>query len=497
MGKQAMKVKTDYYAILGVSRSATAQEVKSAHRALVQSLHPDVVQDDTEVEQFHRVQEAYEILSDPEKRAAYDRQQAEAGFTEEPAISLQVTLSHHSLPCLNEDQALYALLEITPSPNIETRRLPLNLCLVLDRSTSMQGLRLQRVKEATNYIIDYLDDEDTLSLVTFSDRAEVVLPGQCLVDRVRIKAQVSAIRSSGGTEIFQGLRAGLRELERARGSNTVNHLILLTDGQTYGDEDNCLLAADRASRHQVGISTMGIGQDWNDKLLDEIALRSGGTSAYIDSAAKVTSFFRDKIHSLVNVFARELRYTLRLGAGVRLKDSFRVSPYIACLQEREGGFYLGQLNADAPTVVVMEFIIAPRPPGSHRLFHLELVGDVPVLGRQHERIKREIDVRFAPTRELEETVPPRIVSALGKLSIFKMQEKTMDDLERGQVEQASQRLETMATRLLNIGELELAKAALLEAGRLSRTGHLSPEGRKKIRYGTRSLSLLPKEVRGD
>jgi len=84
-----------------------------------------------------------------------------------------------------------------------------------------------------------------------------------------------------------------------------------------------------------------------------------------------------------------------------------------------------------------------------------------------------------------------------KLAIFKMQEKTMDDLERGQVEQASQRLETMATRLLNIGELELAKAALLEAGRLSRTGHLSPEGRKKIRYGTRSLSLLPKEVRGD
>jgi hypothetical protein len=52
----------------------------------------------------------------------------------------------------------------------------------------------------------------------------------------------------------------------------------------------------------------------------------------------------------------------------------------------------------------------------------------------------------------------------------------------------------MATRLLNIGENELAKAALLEAGRLTRTGHLSPEGRKKIRYGTRGLSMLPKEI---
>ncbi|MBC7251508.1 MAG: VWA domain-containing protein [Anaerolineae bacterium] len=491
-----MTSEADYYAVLGIGKSAKDQEIEEAYRALRDSLQPEVAEGGAP-EQLQRLQEAYEVLSDPKKRAAYDRWRAQEDLAGEPAINLQVVLSHSNLSCLDEDQALYALLEITPSPHIEVRRLPLNLCLVLDRSTSMQGLRLQRVKEATHYIIDYLDDDDILSLVTFSDRAEVVLSGERLVDRARVKAQVSAIRSSGGTEIFQGLQAGLRELERARGSDTVNHLILLTDGQTYGDEDKCLLAADRASRHQIGISTMGIGQDWNDKLLDEIAQRSGGTSAYIDSAAKVTSFFRDKVHSLVNVFARELRYTLTLGEGISLKDSFRVSPYIARLQEREGGFHLGQLTTDEPMVILLEFLIAPRPPGRHRLFQLELVGDVPVLGRQSERIKREVDVRFAPTRELEETVPPRIVSALGKLAIFKMQEKTLDDLERGEVEQASQRLETMATRLLNIGELELAKSALLEAGRLARTGHLSPEGRKKIRYGTRSLSLLPKEVTRD
>ena len=497
MGVPAMAVETDYYTVLGVSRSATAQEIQKTYHALARRLHSEATQDVTLAEQFRRVQEAYKVLSDPEKRLEYDRQQAGDKMAGEPAINLQVTLSHRSLPCLDEDQMLYAMIEITPSPHIEMRRLLLNLCLVLDRSTSMQGLRLQRVKEATHYIIDYLNDEDILSIVTFSDRAEVVLSGQRLDDRVRIKALVSAIRSSGGTEIFQGLQTGLIELERVRSPEMINHLILLTDGQTYGDEEKCLLAADRASRHQIGISTMGIGQDWNDKLLDEIALRSGGTSAYIDSAAKVISFFRDKVHSLVNVFARELRYTLEFGEGVRLKDSFLVSPYIARLQEREGGFHLGQLSADTPTVILLECLISPKLPGLHRLFQLELVGDVPVLGRQSERIKREVEVNFAPTRELEETVPPRIVSALGKLAIFKMQEKTMSDLERGQVEQASQRLETMATRLLNIGELELAKSALLEAGRLARSGHLSPEGRKKIRYGTRSLSLLPKEVKGD
>jgi Ca-activated chloride channel family protein len=86
---------------------------------------------------------------------------------------------------------------------------------------------------------------------------------------------------------------------------------------------------------------------------------------------------------------------------------------------------------------------------------------------------------------------------MGKLTIVKMQERAMGEIEEGQIEPAVNRLKTMATRLLDIGETELARAALLEAGRLAQTGSLSPEGQKKIRYGTRALRILPKEVRYD
>jgi hypothetical protein len=83
---------------------------------------------------------------------------------------------------------------------------------------------------------------------------------------------------------------------------------------------------------------------------------------------------------------------------------------------------------------------------------------------------------------------------MGKLAIFKMQERVMEDLEMGHIEPAVTRLKTMATRLLDIGEVDLARAALLEAGRLAETGNLSASGRKKIRYGTRELTIVPKEV---
>jgi len=127
------------------------------------------------------------------------------------------------------------LLDISPDRDLPTSRLPLNLCLVLDRSTSMQGVRLQQVKEATHRIIDYLQPIDTFSLVVFSDRSEVLLPGQQDIDKALAKSVASTIQPSGGTEMLQGLLAGLKEIQANRTENAVNHIILLTDGQTYGD----------------------------------------------------------------------------------------------------------------------------------------------------------------------------------------------------------------------------------------------------------------------
>jgi Ca-activated chloride channel family protein len=298
---------------------------------------------------------------------------------------------------------------------------------------------------------------------------------------------------------LQGIVAGLAQVDRWLAPSTISHLILLTDGQTYGGEQECVVEAEAAGRRQIGISTMGIGQDWNDKLLDEIASRSGGTSTYIDSVSKVTSVFRERIHALTTVVAQSLNLTLHFPADVRLQEAFRVSPSLERLHLGEAGISLGPLDSEQPCVLILELLLGGEQTGRVSVAQLGLnadvlsVADIPYLDR-HLALEQNVEVEFTEDLESAEPVPPSIVSALGKLAIFKMQEKTMEDLERGEIEQASQRLETMATRLLNIGENELAKAALLEAGRLTRTGHLSPEGRKKIRYGTRGLSMLPKEI---
>jgi Ca-activated chloride channel family protein len=362
----------------------------------------------------------------------------------------------------------------------------------------MQGMRLQQVKEGTRQIIDRLNADDALSLVVFSDRAEVILPSQKSIDKAMAKSIASTIQPSGGTEMLQGLMAGLQELERNRTKESVNHLILLTDGQTYGDEAGCLEKAEWAGHHQISLSTMGIGSDWNENLLDQMASLSGGTSVYIDSPRKVVDVFKATIRNLSTVVARELTMSINPSSGVALKEAFQVTPHIQRLDLRADKTVLGPLGTGNGKTLLMEFRVQSETgPGQKRLMRLTVDGDVP--GQTNRRNWEWVDLvgEFVATPEGNVEIPPAIVTALGKLAIFKMQEKAMADLENGQISAATQRLETMATRLLNLGETDLARAALLEAGRLARTGDLSAEGRKKIRYGTRSLSILPKEIHRD
>nr|BAL58029.1 von Willebrand factor type A [uncultured Chloroflexota bacterium] len=493
-----MQAEKNYYEILKVDVNATEEQIRKAYRLLVREHHPDVSKHPAAAEIFRDIQEAYEVLGDPEQRRVYDRLRESQGLDKSSALSLHATVSHKYLLTGVEEQALYVLLDLAPASDLPTSRLPLNLCLVLDRSTSMQGMRLQQVKEGTRQIIDRLNPEDALSLVVFSDRAEVLLPGQRNIDKAMAKSIASTIQPSGGTEMLQGLVAGLQELERNRTKDSVNHLILLTDGQTYGDEAECLEKAEWAGRHQISLTTMGIGSDWNENLLDQMASVSGGTSVYIDSPRKVVDVFKETIRNLSTVVARELTMTINPASGVTLKEIFQVTPYIHHLEVRANKVVLGPLGSGHDKALLMEFRVAQETnPGQKRLARLTVDGDVPGQSNRRSWEWVEIFAEFVPKLEGNLEIPPTIITALGKLAIFKMQEKAMIDLENGRISAATQRLETMATRLLNLGETELARAALLEAGRLARTGDLSAEGRKKIRYGTRSLSILPKEIHGD
>lgn len=491
-------IEKDYYAILGVPRSATDEEIKSAYRALARRYHPDSRVEDSSTTLFHEIQAAYAILSNPATRRAYDRQRAEAGLSEGAVLSWEITASRSRCSALHQEQVVYLLVEIRPATGVQGERLPLNLCLAVDRSTSMQGARLEHVKGAAHQIIDELCENDFLAVVAFNDRAEVILPSQPVVNRTLAKAKISTISASGGTEILKAIQAGLAEIERRHSQQVISHLILLTDGQTYGDDENCIAEAQRAGARRIGISAMGIGEDWNDTLLDQIAAQSGGVSAYIASPSQVRTLLQQQVRGLGTVFAHGLTLTIRCVEGVWVENVFRVAPYLDRLTIADNVVSLGALQADLPLAVLLEIGIAQKPPGEHRLLQLQLTGDIPSLGRQGERLRRDIILTFTSSDELvSEAVTPAILSALSRVTIYRMQERAWDMLESGNTEEANRQLELIATRLFDLGEPRLARAAMLEAGRIAKGEAPTAKGRKEIKYGTRSLTIASRRKSND
>jgi Ca-activated chloride channel family protein len=488
---------SDHYAMLNVSPEAGAEEIRQAYRQLVRQLHPDTQSAPAGTSLlFRQVQEAYEVLSDPIKRNAYDRQRLEAGLSPKSVFQWKMQPSRPTLSVDLDEQAVYLLFEVNAGQTEAPQgRQPLNLCLVLDRSTSMQGSRLEQTKASAQRMIDSLSANDSLAIVTFSDKAEVVWPSQPITDPIKVKAKVSAIQASGGTEILQGLNAGLSELNKRKDSYAVNHLILLTDGQTYGDEEQCLSRAEEAARRHVGISAMGIGEDWNDTLLDAIASRSGGVSQYIASTGEIQHFLRERLQGLSSVFAENLRLIVKPTESTRIRNAFKLTPYIERIPVAGEVLPLGELQAGNAVSGILEVIVGKHPAGTHRLLQIELAGNISARQMEEARLRQDVTFTFDPQANVNAPAPAHILGALAKITIFQMQENALSSLEKGDVAGATHRLEVMATRLLDMGEHQLARAALLEAGRLTRSGNLSPAGRKAIKYGTRSLAFSPSRER--
>jgi Ca-activated chloride channel family protein len=398
--------------------------------------------------------------------------------------------SRNPLAVASEPQILYTLIELLPAILTDLPDPPVNLCLVIDRSTSMQGSRLDQVKSAVLQVIDSLRDSDTFSVVTFSDRAEVIVPAQRgLAERTLAKAKVSTINAQGGTEILQGVLCGLMELHRHISPAAVNHLLLLTDGRTYGDEADCLMLASLAASDGIAISGLGIGDEWNDKFVDELAGRTGGSAAYINAAHDVAAFVQQAVRGLSSAYAERINVQVTLDPHVELETVFRVSPDAGPIP-LEQPLRLGSLPKSQPASILFKFRLPALPPGAQGVARMSFYADIVSLGRRGERVVLDLALP-AITNPPQAKPPTALVDALSKLSHYQMQERAWQDAAAGNVLGAAERLKTLGTRLLASGQPDLARLALSEASRLEKTQVLSEDAKKQLKYGTRALLGLP------
>jgi Ca-activated chloride channel family protein len=200
------------------------------------------------------------------------------------------------------------------------KRTPLNLAVVLDRSGSMTGAKIEKARQAAMGLVDQLAPGDLFSLITFSDRAEVLVPAQELDDKEAVKTRISQIRPGGSTALYAGVQLGEAQIQRHLSSRRINRVILLSDGlANVGPSSPRDLRQLGHALSELGISvtTIGVGDDYNEDLMAGLAEASDANYYYVKDTERLPEIFAKELGELVTVAAREVRIEIICPRGVK------------------------------------------------------------------------------------------------------------------------------------------------------------------------------------
>ena len=271
----------------------------------------------------------------------------------------------------------------------------------------------------------------------------------------------------------------------------------MTDGQTWDDEDACLKLADEAGKQGIAITSIGIGDDWNEKLLLQLAERSHGNSHWIQNPVSILDAFRQEVEGMQAVAAVNLRVTARMSPGVKPMRVFATVPMISdisgkAVQGANITAELGSLDGKRGQAILIEAHVPAQKAGRFRLGQVEATYDLPSEGIKARSIKTDVFVTFTDDAAAAAKVNAEVMNLVEKVSAFKLQTRALTEVEAGNIAAATRKLQSAATVLLTMGEDDLAAAAEQEILSLKKTGALTAAGTKKLEYGTRKLTMAMK-----
>jgi len=249
-------------------------------------------------------------------------------------------------------------------------REPMGFTAVLDVSGSMRGEKIEAAREAVRQAVRRLHDDDVFSLVTFASKVQTALkPTQ--VDgglRKEVEGILNQVSAGGKTALCGGLETGIKAV-KARPQET-NLVLLLSDGQANVGETDLEKVGERAFEAResgVTTSTLGVGSDYNEALMVEIATQGGGRFYHVLHAHQIIPYVAGELGEVSALAARDAALHLTLPGGTGLQPfsaayTVSASPLV---RGTEGGVVsLGDIPVDTQLEVVLRLLLPAQSAGS-------------------------------------------------------------------------------------------------------------------------------------
>ena len=247
-----------------------------------------------------------------------------------------------------------------------------DMVIVLDRSGSMQGRKLEDARRAVLKLLSNLSAKDRFALVTYSEGVQIAsgLVNVTQDNRGHLVSAVNGVRAGGGTNLGAGLQAGINMLRTPYRSNNAARVILISDGlanRGITDPKSLSGIASAAVESEFAVSTVGVGADFNEQLMTAIADRGTGNYYYLENPAAFAEIFQKEFYNTQTASLTGLKIQIPVNTGITLADA---AGYPINVHNGQALFYPGNLRSGQTRKLYLTLQI---PTNRQRTFELDQI----------------------------------------------------------------------------------------------------------------------------
>ena len=260
--------------------------------------------------------------------------------------------------------------ELPATDGRETRNV--DMVIVLDRSGSMKGRKIEDARRAVLALLSSLSAQDRFALITYSDGVHIPSGLSNVTDsnRIRMASAVNAIRVGGGTNLGAGLQAGIDILLSSSRHQNAAKIILISDGLANKGLTDVRALSDIAAvavEREFAVSTVGVGIDFNEHLMTAIADRGTGSYYYLENPAAFADVFQKEFYNSQTAAVTGVKVLIPINSGITLVDA---AGYPIMSQNDHLVFYPGNLRSGQTRKL---FLTLKVPTNRQKTFELDRI----------------------------------------------------------------------------------------------------------------------------
>jgi Ca-activated chloride channel family protein len=355
----------------------------------------------------------------------------------------------------------------------ETRRAPVNIALVLDKSGSMRGERIEGAKHAARLALERLSPDDRVAVVAFNHTVDVLMPSQTLRDQGDVRRRIDGMVADGTTAIFAGVSEGARQVAERLDRRRVNRVILMSDGQANvgpaSPRELGELGRTLAGKG-ITVTTIGFGLEYNEDLMERLATASDGNHAFARTSADLVKFFNLEFGDAQSVAVQDIDIRIDIQPGFKPK---RVLSRDAEIKGQAVELKLAALQADNERYVVVELEASDALPEGTVTVAETTVGYTDLATGNRGQTRATADVRISASAEeaaasIDKTATAQIATQIA----LEESRRAVELRDAGQIEEARQALSGSAAAAAAVGMMLMHVAPAAPAASTSATRDL-------------------------